>query len=826
MSDSRKRPHNFNQWLVTSNSCSDNSDLELISVTDISEVLNTNENVTNSEVNRESNESNEMPSEIKSTSTQIPNSSSTTAPRKCYDQVNSGSSHTKASTSSAPKSNLKNVASQGQRAQVESTKESAKSNEKRIQIGSKRKHDESDDASKKAKNKTVNRGLGTMNEKRIQIGSKEKHKDSDDASKKAKRQGGSSIMNGEQNRRGSNEASDHGEQNFEFEDSVLDFDDMSAIGIDKLLATWNTKSESTLEIVSCYEDFRLSDRNQSVYTAKCKFCDGSAAPKSFMKGNNSNLRSHLKKVHKSEWDAIVAKLEGKKEAKLIEQQKLPPDKKTQIENAIVEFVVKERLPISKMDSVHLQKLIDVCLDRGKRNANSKKDTYLSGRKGRARITALAAEHKAELVETFKSVDYLSATSDVWSRSNKSFLAVSVHYYTKNMELKTSFIACELFEGRHTNDKVAAKLNEIFKRFGILEKVFFVTTDGAGEYTAAFKNYGDNYRSIELLNSYQDLEWFGGTAARSSDSDDEDNSDSEPEDEFVHRIDSRTDQMSADIQAEFQVHRIFEDRGDDTELPLLRNMNRIACSAHMLDKIGKNDSLKAKTDPTYDSIFERVFAKLKTIWDLKNSRLSSEIFTHYTQRKLVGPHRIRWMCTYDAIVNIRSIERTKLENFCDELQISKFDDDEYIFLEEYIEVIKPVAAALKTLEANKYTSGIYLPILVGLRSALNNLHEQNLMHCQPLIEAVEAGFERRFGNLMLIYNARSVPLYIAMVSNPRFKLNFLGYKQRVPRHIIEKVRSMLVSAAQEIRKQRSEKEEERQHGNSTQQPVVGNNALAP
>ncbi|XP_055307328.1 uncharacterized protein LOC129571548 [Sitodiplosis mosellana] len=38
--------------------------------------------------------------------------------------------------------------------------------------------------------------------------------------------------------------------------------------------------------------------------------------------------------------------------------------------------------------------------------------------------------------------------------------------------------------------------------------------------------------------------------------------------------------------------------------------------------------------------------------------------------------------------------------------------------------------------------------------------------------------------------------------------------------------MLVSAAQEIRKQRSEKEEERQHGNSTQQPVVGNNAPAP
>lgn len=135
--------------------------------------------------------------------------------------------------------------------------------------------------------------------------------------------------------------------------------------------------------------------------------------------------------------------------------------------------------------------------------------YLSSKRGRTKITALAAQHKASLKKTFKKVKFFSATTDIWSRSNKSFIAVSVHYYEGN-ELKTSFIACESFAGRHTNDKVAMKLNEIFVRYDILRKVFFVTTDGASEYQAAFKYYADNYNSMALIaNQTFDWDFFAG-----------------------------------------------------------------------------------------------------------------------------------------------------------------------------------------------------------------------------------------------------------------------------------------------------------------------------
>lgn len=117
---------------------------------------------------------------------------------------------------------------------------------------------------------------------------------------------------------------------------------------------------------------------------------------------------------------------------------------------------------------------------------------------------LMAEKQREFFrESFKKVKFSSATTDVWSKSNKSFIAVTVHY-SEELKLKSKFIACEYFPGHHTSDKVANKLKSIFERFGILEKVFFTTTDGAGEYTAAFRYYGDNYRSIRLQ---ENLEWL-------------------------------------------------------------------------------------------------------------------------------------------------------------------------------------------------------------------------------------------------------------------------------------------------------------------------------
>lgn len=71
-------------------------------------------------------------------------------------------------------------------------------------------------------------------------------------------------------------------------------------------------------------------------------------------------------------------------------------------------------------------------------------------------------------------------------------------------------------------------------------------------------------------------------------------------------------------------------------------------------------------------------------------------------------------------NILSIDKDKLDRACVEMKLSTFDVDEYSFLKEYRIALTPITVALKILKANKYTFGLYLLTLIGLRRKLAEL----------------------------------------------------------------------------------------------------------
>lgn len=81
---------------------------------------------------------------------------------------------------------------------------------------------------------------------------------------------------------------------------------------------------------------------------------------------------------------------------------------------------------------------------------------------------------------------------------------------------------------------------------------------------------------------------------------------------------------------------------------LKHISRIACVCHLMDKVGSKDSEKALTNVEYCEMHNRAFEKLKGIWDMKKSRVCAEKFFEITRKKLIIPHRIRWMKTYDAV----------------------------------------------------------------------------------------------------------------------------------------------------------------------------------
>lgn len=111
----------------------------------------------------------------------------------------------------------------------------------------------------------------------------------------------------------------------------------------------------------------------------------------------------------------------------------------------------------------------------------------------------------------------------------------------------------------------------------------------------------------------------------------------------------------------------------------------------------------------------------------------------------------------------------------------------------------VTTALKTLEADRYTFGVYLPTLIGLKLNLKALLDKNLVfHCIPLVHALHQGLESRFGELMDPFNenGKSIPLYIAMLTNPAYKMNFLGIK-KISAVLLNRFKEMLYDASQKI-----------------------------
>lgn len=134
------------------------------------------------------------------------------------------------------------------------------------------------------------------------------------------------------------------------------------------------------------------------------------------------------------------------------------------------------------------------------------------------------------------------------------------------------------------------------------------------------------------------------------------------------------------------------------------------------------------------------------------------------------------------------------------KLGVFDDGEYEFLVQYHKIMSLVASALKVVEADRYTFGVYLPTLLGLKLKLQALYDDchATFECLPLILALQNGLKNRFGELMdpFCASGKSLPLYVAMLSNPTYKMNFMGMKTVSPQLLL-RLKTMLLNAAIEI-----------------------------
>lgn len=153
----------------------------------------------------------------------------------------------------------------------------------------------------------------------------------------------------------------------------------------------------------------------------------------------------------------------------------------------------------------------------------------------------------------------------------------------------------------------------------------------------------------------------------------------------------------------------------------------------------------------------------------------------------------------------SLDKTALELACSKLNIPSLDDDDYVFLNEFKMVLKPIANSITYIEGQRRGFGSYLPVLMKISVCLGDLQRKSgeMKYCGPLLAAIKNGFHTRFGHLMNLdqnnaERVKAVPLFIAMLSDPTMKASFIP-KDWIARNrsTFRKMKEVLLTAAEQI-----------------------------
>ena len=89
------------------------------------------------------------------------------------------------------------------------------------------------------------------------------------------------------------------------------------------------------------------------------------------------------------------------------------------------------------------------------------------------------DRKSALFKELITVDHVGITTDQWtSRATEGYTTVTCHYIRSDWSLASPVLATRSSGARHTGENMAKELIEIFKQFGISNKVTTVVTDNA------------------------------------------------------------------------------------------------------------------------------------------------------------------------------------------------------------------------------------------------------------------------------------------------------------------------------------------------------------
>nr|CAI5847868.1 unnamed protein product [Callosobruchus analis] len=150
------------------------------------------------------------------------------------------------------------------------------------------------------------------------------------------------------------------------------------------------------------------------------------------------------------------------------------------------MIVKEYQPISIVEDAEFKRFTHM-LNPGYALPTRKTVTNIL-------LPALYLSELERVKNNLKIAESVCITTDSWtSANNESFTAVTAHYLTDNLEIRSHLLECIQSEERHTAENISTLLLQVVSTFFVENKITACTTDNAANIVAAVR--GCQWRHI-------------------------------------------------------------------------------------------------------------------------------------------------------------------------------------------------------------------------------------------------------------------------------------------------------------------------------------------
>lgn len=231
--------------------------------------------------------------------------------------------------------------------------------------------------------------------------------------------------------------------------------------------------------------------------------------------------------------------------------------------------------------------------------------------------------------------------------------------------------------------------------------------------------------------------------------------------------------------------VFHEIDFNSKLP---SINKCSTVTHMLSQITTTDAANALADASYSEIHTSVFEKLKRFWQ-KTKESPTEIGA------VIRPTDGRSNSLFESLHFIVNKGIDAINEMHTQFRMPLLTSRDHKFLAEFVQIAKPVAAAIDHLLKSNCYYAAFLPTVYTIDHSFQKLLAKDYEYCRPLLEAMHTGFKSRFEYCFNLKDARCKTAVLATCTHPFFKTRWLSSNHAMDKCIVEIVVNAVNDALQ-------------------------------